>query len=286
MLLSLDVGNTNVTIGMSNLGEPDGFIGEGRIETSPRDITAEALDALLRRLLGLEDRPLEGIVQAIVMASVVPAWSAAIVELAARRGIPLLSASAETVPIPVRVDHPSEAGADRLVNAFAVGRLHGTPAIVVDLGTATTLDVVAADGAYVGGAIAAGLQLGLDALASRTAQLPHIELAAPARVIGTDTVSALRSGAVIGHIGLVSELIHRTRMELAAQSPEASRIHVVLTGGLSNEPWVKEIRGVDAVDPLLTIRGLVLLHAEVASEAKPGARAAAKARPGAAEVKA
>ena len=106
MLLSLDVGNTNVTIGMSNLGEPDGFIGEGRIETSPRDITADALEALLRRLLGLEDRPLEGTVQAIVVASVVPAWSAAVAELAARHGIPFLSATAETVPIlscPIRI---------------------------------------------------------------------------------------------------------------------------------------------------------------------------------------
>jgi type III pantothenate kinase len=252
---------------MSNVGEPSGFIGEGRIATSPRDISADAFEDLLVRLLGLEGRPLEVIVQAIVMASVIPTWSVAAAEVAGRHGIPLLEATAETVPIPIRVDHPSEAGADRLVNAFAAGRLYGTPAIVVDFGTATTLDVVAADGAYVGGAIAAGLQLGLDALASRTAKLPHIELAAPARVIGTDTVSAMRSGAVIGHIGLANELIHRTRAELAAASPDGARIHVILTGGLSNEPWAKEIRGIDIIDPLLTIRGLVRLHAEVASEA-------------------
>jgi type III pantothenate kinase len=263
MLLSLDVGNTNLTIGMSNLGEPSGFIGEGRIATSPRDISADAFEALLASLLGLGDRPIEAIVQAMVMASVVPAWSAAAAEVAARHSVPFLEATAETVPIPVRIDRPSEAGADRLVNAFAAGRLHGTPAIVVDFGTATTLDVVAADGAYVGGAIAAGLQLGLDALASRTAMLPRIELAAPERVIGRDTVSAMQSGAVIGHIGLANELIHRTRAELAAQSPEGSRIHVVLTGGLSNEPWAREVRGIDTIDPLLTIRGLVLLHAEV-----------------------
>ena len=182
------------------------------------------------------------------------------------------------MPIPIRVDHPAEAGADRLVNAFAAGRLYGTPAIVVDFGTATTLDVVAADGAYIGGAIAAGLQLGLDALASRTAKLPRIELAAPARVIGTDTVSAMQSGAVVGHIGLANELIHRTRAELAAQSPDGARIQVILTGGLSNEPWAKEIRGIDSIDPLLTIRGLVLLHAEVASPA-PGTRRQAAAGP-------
>jgi type III pantothenate kinase len=267
MLLSLDVGNTNLTIGMSNVGETSGFIGEGRIETSPRDIAADAFEALLGRLLGLEGRPLEAIVQAIVMASVVPAWSGAAAEVATRNGIPFLEASAETVPIPIRVDEPGETGADRLVNAFAAGRLYGTPAIVVDFGTATTLDVVAADGAYIGGAIAAGLRLGLDALAAHTAKLPRIELAAPERVIGRDTVAAMRSGAVIGHIGLANELIHRTRAELAATSPAGSRIHVILTGGLSNEPWAREIRGIDTIDPLLTIRGLVLLHAEVASGA-------------------
>jgi type III pantothenate kinase len=267
MLLSLDVGNTNLTIGMSNVGEPSGFIGEGRIATSPRDIAADAFEALLAGLLGLGDRPLEAIVQTIVMASVIPAWSAAAAEVAARHRIPFLEATTETVPIPIRIDRPSEAGADRLVNAFAAGRLYGTPAIVVDFGTATTLDVIAADGAYIGGAISAGLQLGLDALASRTAMLPRIELVAPDRVIGRSTVAAMQSGAIIGHVGLANELIHRTRAELAAQSPEGSRIHVVLTGGLSNEPWAREIQGIDTIDPLLTIRGLVLLHAEVASTA-------------------
>ena len=272
MLLSLDVGNTNLSVGMSNVGEPSGFIGEGRIATSPRPITADALEALLGRLLGLEDRPLEVIVQAIAMASVIPAWSAAATDMAVRRGIPLLEASSKTVPIPIRIDRPADAGADRIVNAFAAGRLYGTPAIVVDLGTATTLDVVAADGGYLGGAIAAGLELGLDALASGTALLPRVEPTAPAKVIGRDTISAMQSGAVIGHIGLVNELIHRTRAELAAQSPSGARIHVILTGGLSNVAWAREIRGIDSIDPSLTIRGLVLLHDEVGAPANaPGA---------------
>ena len=97
-------------------------------------------------------------------------------------------ATAGTVPIAVRVDRPSEVGADRLVNALAAARLYGTPAVVVDFGTATTLDCVAADGAYVGGAIAPGLELGLEALAARTAKLPRVELRMPDRVIGRDTV--------------------------------------------------------------------------------------------------
>lgn len=265
MLLSLDIGNTNLSVGMSDLGEPAEGIGQGRIATSPRDISPDALEELLARQLGLGGQPLGTAVEAIVLASVIPAWSAAVRAVAARQGIPLLEATAETVPIPIRVDHPAEAGADRLVNAFAAGRLYGAPAIVVDFGTATTLDVVASDGAYVGGAIAAGLELGLDALAARTAKLPRIELATPDRVIGTDTISAMQSGAVIGHIGLASELIRRTRAELAAAGPDGARIQVIATGGLSNEPWVNEIQGLDAVDPMLTIRGLVLLWETVAA---------------------
>jgi type III pantothenate kinase len=258
MVLALDVGNSRLTAAWADAtgsGEPT----VRSRETQPRDISADQLDTLLREMLDLGADPLERRVGAMVVASVVPAWSAAIRELAARHGLACLEASAETVPIPVRVDRATEAGADRLVNAFAAGRFYGTPAIVVDFGTATTLDVVAADGAYIGGAIAAGLELGLDALAARTARLPRIELAAPDRVIGTDTVSAMRSGAVIGHIGLANELIRRTRAELAAQSPAGARIQVIATGGLSNEPWVEEIEGIDVIAPTLTIRGLLLL---------------------------
>ena len=120
-------------------------------------------------------------------------------------------AAAGTVPLAVRVDRPGEVGADRLVNALAAARLYGTPAVVVDFGTATTLDCVAADGAYVGGAIAPGLELGLEALAARTAKLPRIELRAPDRAIGRDTVSAMQSGTVFGYQALATGLLRRVR---------------------------------------------------------------------------
>ena len=119
------------------------------------------------------------------------------------------------MPLAVRVDRPGEVGADRLVNALAAARLHGTPAVVVDFGTATTFDCVAADGAYVGGAIAPGLELGLDALAARTAKLPRVELRAPDRAIGRDTVSAIQSGTVLGYQALTAGLLARIRRELA-----------------------------------------------------------------------
>ena len=173
-------------------------------------------------------------------------------------------ASAGTVPIPVRVDRPDAVGADRLVNVLAAHRLHSAPAVVVDFGTATTFDCAGADGSYVGGAIAPGLGLGLEALASRTAKLPRVDLRAPERAIGRDTASAIQSGAVLGHQAMVAGLLARIRRELAAASDvEPGAVRAIATGGLSQAPWVRAIEGIDEVDPDLTLKGLAILHAEV-----------------------
>ncbi len=161
----------------------------------------------------------------------------------------------------MRVDQPSTVGDDRLVNALAAARLFGTPAIVVDLGTATTFDVVSADGAFMGGAIAPGLGLGLEALTARTAQLPRVPLVMPPHAIARDTVTAIQSGAIIGYLGLVTELVRAMTAELAHDGGDPPKI--IVTGGLSNSDWAKAIPGVDAIDPLLTLRGLAILHAEL-----------------------
>jgi len=117
----------------------------------------------------------------------------------------------------------------------------------------------------VGGAIAPGLEIGLDALASRTARLPRIDLRTPDRAIGRDTVSAIQSGAVLGYQALAAGLLARIRQELADGAGIAPRdVRAILTGGLSRAPWVQALDGVDAIDPDLTLRGLALLHAEVA----------------------
>jgi type III pantothenate kinase len=156
-------------------------------------------------------------------------------------------------------------GADRIVNALAVARLYGTPAVVVDLGTATTFDCVGLDGAFLGGAIAPGLELGLEALAARTAKLPQIELRTPDRAIGRDTVSAMQSGAVFGYQALATGLLARLRAELAESiGARAGDVRTVLTGGLSAAPWAQGIAGVDVIDPDLTLKGLAILNAEVA----------------------
>ena len=259
MLLALDIGNTNVTIGLFRAGA---LLATRRAATNARATTDEVellLDGLLR-LDGIAIADLD----AIALASVVPALTGAVEMIAERRDRPLLVAGAGTVPLAVRVDRPDDVGADRLVNALAAARLHGTPAVVVDFGTATTLDCVASDGAYVGGAIAPGLELGLEALAARTAKLPRIELRAPDRAIGRDTVSAMQSGTIFGYQALAAGLLARVRIELAdANDVAPADVRAILTGGLSAAPWARVLEGIDAIDPDLTLKGLAILHAEV-----------------------
>jgi type III pantothenate kinase len=259
MLLALDIGNTNVSLGLVRRGS---LIATRRAATNAR-ATADELELLLDGLLRLEDASF-GDVAAIACASVVPALTAALETVASRRERPLIVASAGTVPLPIRVERPAEVGADRLVNALAAQRLYGAPAVVLDLGTATTLSCIAADGGFVGGAIAPGLELGLDALATRTARLPRVELRTPDRAIGRDTVSAIQSGAIFGYLALASGLLERVRRELAAANDVApTDVRAILTGGLSAAPWARSLEAIDAIDPDLTLKGLAILHAEV-----------------------
>src|SRR5436190_7554091 len=252
MLLAIDIGNTNLKTALFRAGA---LLGTRRAATDAR-ATADELGLLLDGLLRLDGIAVSDL-DAIALVSVVPSSSAAVESIAERRALPLLVAGAGTVPIAVRVDRPDEVGADRLVNALAAARLYGTPAVVVDFGTATTFDCVASDGAYVGGATAPGLELGIDALAGRTARLPRVELRAPDRAIARDTVSAIQSGAVLGYRALTDGLLERIRRELAdANATRPADIHVILTGGLSAAAWVRGLEGVEAVDPDLTLKGL------------------------------
>jgi len=260
MLLAVDIGNSNLTLGWFRGGT---LVGTRRAATAARATTDE-LDLLLAGLLGLDGLGFAEI-GALAAASVVPELTARLEEIALRHGLPLVVAGVGTVPIPVRVERPAEVGADRLVNALAAARLHGTPAVVADFGTATTVDAVAADGAFIGGAIAPGLELGLEALAARTAKLPRIELRAPDRAIGRDTVSAMQAGTVFGYQALATGLLDRIRRELAEQSNvPLEAVRTILTGGLSAAPWAAAIDGVYVVDPDLTLKGLAILHAEIA----------------------
>jgi type III pantothenate kinase len=256
VIVALDVGNTNITVAVVRGGD----VTSSRRAPTP----ADDMESTLSNLLDAEGASLDD-VEGIVLVGVVPLAAAKVAELAQRREIELLVADSTTVPIPIRVDRPAEVGDDRLVNAFAAARLHGTPAIVVDMGTATTFDVVSADGAFLGGAIAPGVGLGVDALATQTAKLPRVALVLPPRAIGRDTVSAMQSGSVLGYMGLIGELVRAITAELTVDGDAQPK--VILTGGLSSAPWAGAIPGIDVIDPLLTLRGLAFLHAEVAGKA-------------------
>jgi type III pantothenate kinase len=260
MLLAIDVGNTNVTLGLLDRGS---IVATRRAGTH-RATTVDELELLLDGLLRLDDQSLDR-VRAAVLCSVVPSLAQMLETVADRRGLPVLVAAAGTIPLAIRVDRPGEVGPDRLVNALAAQRLYGCPAVVVDMGTATTYDCVGPDGAFVGGAIAPGLKLGLEALAANTARLPRIELRTPDRAIGRDTVSAMQSGTVFGYQAAVTGLLARMRRELADQAgAPVEAVRGILTGGLSMEPWARDVTGVEVIDPDLTLKGLAILYAEVA----------------------
>jgi type III pantothenate kinase len=254
VIIAMDVGNTTVAVGV---------IRDGDVELIARAPTAQlaTADAIGTALADALADTGPSRVEEIVAASVVPSVAIALSAYAQSQSIRLLMADDTTIPIPIRVDEPSSVGDDRLVNAYAASRLYGKPTIVIDLGTATTFDVVAVDGAFVGGAIAAGAGLGVEALAKGTAQLPRVPLVMPVHAIGRDTVSSMQSGAIIGHVGLIHVLVRAISDELALDGGDPAK--VILTGGLSNADWARAVPGVDAIDPLLTLRGLALLHAEI-----------------------
>jgi type III pantothenate kinase len=259
MLLAIDIGNSNVTVGLFRAGA---LLCTRRGATIPRS-TADDLELQLGGLVQLDGFALAD-VAAISLASVVPDLTMAVEAIALRRGQALVVAGAGSVPLAIRVERPGEVGADRLVNVLAAARTHGAPAVVVDLGTATTFDCLAADGAYVGGAIAPGLALGMEALATRTAKLPRIQLRVPDRAIGRTTIEAMQSGTILGYQALVTGILERVREELAEASGVApGAVKTILTGGLSAAPWARGLRGIDAIDPDLTLKGLAILHAEV-----------------------
>lgn len=262
MLLALDIGNSNITMGLVH-GET--IVAARRAATRAAS-TSDELEVLIDNLLRLDGASMTD-VTAISLASVVPALTGVASLMAERRGVPIMVAGSGNMPMPIRVQRPTEVGADRLVNGVAVARLYGTPAIVVDFGTATTFDCISRDGAYVGGAITPGLELGLEALASRTARLPRIELDEPEKAIGTDTVSAMQSGVVLGYRALTLGLLEKIRLELArTEKVDPEHIQVVLTGGLSTAPWARTLPGVDAIDSELTLKGLAILWALASGE--------------------
>ena len=258
MLLALDVGNTNTVLGLFRLAENAGtaaeMVANWRISTPPSKQTTDEFGVLLRSLFALKGLEI-GVVDGIAISSVVPSLDAILKQVCELyfHLKPVFVEPGVKTGIPVLTDNPADLGADRMVNCVAAFERFGGPCIVVDMGTATTFDVLSKKGEFLGGAIAPGLGISAEALFSRAARLQRIEIKKPAKVIGTGTVDNIQIGLYYGYIGLVDGILERM---IAEMGPETK---TVATGGLA-----KLIAGgskyIGTVDENLTLTGLRLIY--------------------------
>jgi type III pantothenate kinase len=244
-LLVVDVGNTNVVLGLYR-GEQ--LVSSWRLATA-RERTTDEYGILARQLIGTTQ--LEG----AVVASVVPPLNFSVASMIRKYFDidPLFVEPGVKTGIAIHVDNPQEVGADRIVNCVAAHSAYGGPSIIVDFGTATTFDVVTADAEYVGGVIAPGLNISAEALFARAARLPRVDIRRPPTVIGTNTVVNMQSGIYYGYIGLVDGILARMKQEVSGVR------HVVATGGLA-ALLAEESEHIDAVDEDLTLKGLKIIY--------------------------
>jgi type III pantothenate kinase len=244
LLLAVDAGNTQTVFGLFEEGD----LREHRRAATEPDRTGDELGVLLDGLLDLDT------VEGIAFATSVPALVRSYEDLAAEWiEAPILVVGPGTkTGIAIRYDDPREVAADRIANAVGARERHGAPCIVVDFGTSTNFDIVSADGEFVGGVLAPGVEVSMNALFSRAARLFQVDFTAPERVIGKTTASALQSGLVYGFVGQVEEIVSRIRDELGVEAP------AIATGGLA-ELIVPHCRTIETIDPFLTLEGLRLI---------------------------
>ncbi len=249
MLLAVDVGNTQTVIG---LFDGDRLVSHWRISTNA-SLTSDELRLNVSGLLALEGHHWQDI-RAVVLGSVVPRLTIAWEELsrAANGKAPMVVGPGLRTSMPIRYDNPQEVGADRIVNGIAAYDRFGSAVLVVDFGTATTIDVISADGAYLGGVIAPGVETSAEALFSKAARLSKVDLEPPAKVIGTNTRASVQSGLLLGEAAMIDGLVNGVWKELGAKTP------VVATGGLATL-MAPLCATVTDVDEDLTLRGLRLV---------------------------
>lgn len=245
MLLAVDVGNTQTALGL--------YAGEElrdhwRLATE-RSSTADELGVLLGGLLDFDD--IDGICLASTVPVLVREWEA-LADKWAHASLLVVGPGVKT-GIAIRYDDPREVGPDRIANSVAAKTRYGAPVVVVDFGTSTNFDVVSPEGEYVGGVIAPGIEISMDALFARAARLVKVDYVEPPSVIGKTTVAGLQSGLVYGFAGQVDGIVERIREELAAPSARA-----IATGGLA-DLVAPHSRTIESVDPFLTLEGLRLV---------------------------
>jgi len=252
MLLAIDVGNTHTVLGLFKDWE---ITAHWRIRTES-SATADELAFALKGLFEIDSlafRDISGVIIACVVPQIQSAWHQMCLKHFALEPM-RINQDLET-GIKILLDNPSEVGADRIVNSLAGYHRYCTSLIIVDFGTAITFDCVSGKGEYLGGVIAPGLSISLEALGQRTAKLPRVDISTPpAKAIGTNTVDAIKSGILFGYGGLVEELVSRIKQEMAPEEPTT-----IATGGLAGlvAPYAPSIK---AVLPMLTLEGLRLLY--------------------------
>ena len=250
MLLAIDIGNTDIMLGVFEGKELRAtWHMATSISRMPDEYAALLLNLLQHQGLDASD------IKDVALCSVVPPLITTFEELFQRyfHISPLVVGAGVKTGVRVRVDNPREVGADRIVNAAAAHHLYGGPIIIADLGTATTFDTVSKEGDYLGGAIAPGIVTATEALFTRAAKLPRVELVRPKRAIGTDTITAMQSGIVFGYVAMVEGMVARIQKELGEKTK------VVATGGYA-ELIANETSVIDVVNPTLTLTGLRLIY--------------------------
>lgn len=259
MLLTIDVGNTQNVLGLYDLesesgdGAAVGLVDHWRLSTDP-ERTSDEYAIAIRSLLDTADTDFEDDLTGIAICSGVPRILANLRDMVSRylELPPIVIEPGVKTGMPILYDNPKEVGADRIANAIAAHDLYGGPTVVVDFGTGNNFDVISADGEFLGGAIAPGVEISLDALFGRAAQLRAIELVEPRSVIGKSTVESIQSGAVYGFAAMIDGMVERFAAELGD-------INVVATGGLAHliAPVAESI---EHVEPFLTLHGLRIVH--------------------------
>lgn len=253
VLLVIDVGNTNVSLGIYDYERGVGRLSQHWRVSTHREQTSDELVVSLSSLFaseGRETREVTDVILSSVVPPVVPIWERVSSKLFDQP--PQIVGPGMRTGMPVRYENPHEVGADRIVNAVAAFEIYGGPIIAVDFGTATTFDCISTRGEYLGGVICPGIHISMEALFERASKLHRVEIARPKSVIGRTTTGALQSGLLYGYAGLVDSMITRIRTELGADAK------VIATGGLARR-IAEESKEIEQVAPFLTLDGLRLL---------------------------